>query len=210
MGTFVSYMAQSALVMTMLYLAYKWLLSSTTFHSFNRAALLGIYAVAWILPALLPLFTPAPAPAVGIDISLKAMPIAVAEAEPAAPTFDWWRLALGIYLVGTAPTACYSLAGAVKVWRIIRSGERTREDGYIEDGYIKVVSDAAPGPFSWGRYIVLRPEDCDSYEEMVLAHERAHLRHLHWVDLLLAQVTVILQWFSPAAWLTMRELKSVH
>ena len=208
MGTFVSYMAQSALVMTMLYLAYKWLLSSTTFHSFNRAALLGIYVVAWILPALLPLFTlftAAPAPVSGIDISLETMPIAVAEAEPTTPTFDWRRIALGIYLVGTAATACYSLAGAVKVWRIIRSGERTREDGYI-----KVVSDAAPVPFSWGRYIVLRPEDCDSYEEMVLAHERAHLSRIHWLDLLLAQVTMILQWFSPAAWLMTRELKSVH
>ncbi len=206
MGTFVSYMVQSALVMTMLYLAYKWLMSSTTFHSLNRAVLLGIYAVAWILPALLPLFTTAPATSdAGIDISLEAMPLAVVEAEPTVPSFDWWRLALGIYLAGTAATACYSLAGAVKVWRIIRSGEHTREDGYI-----KVVTDLAPGPFSWGRYIVLRPEDCDGYEEMVLAHERAHLRHLHWVDLLLAQVTVILQWFSPAAWLMMRELKSVH
>lgn len=208
MGTFVSYMAQSALVMTMLYLAYKWLMSSTTFHSFNRAALLGIYAVAWILPALLPLlplFTAAPAPVAGIDISLEGMPIAVVEAEPTAPSFNWWRLALGIYLVGTVATASYSLAGAVKVWRIIRSGERTRKDGYI-----KVVTDTAPGPFSWGKYIVLRPEDCDGYEEMVIAHERAHLSRIHWLDLLLAQVTMILQWFSPAAWLMTRELKSVH
>lgn len=45
---------------------------------------------------------------------------------------------------------------------------------------------------------------------MVMAHEEAHLRQLHWLDLVAAQITVILQWFSPAAWLMMRELKTVH
>jgi beta-lactamase regulating signal transducer with metallopeptidase domain len=45
---------------------------------------------------------------------------------------------------------------------------------------------------------------------MVMAHEKAHLRLLHWLDLIPAQLTVVLQWFSPAAWLMMRELRDVH
>lgn len=205
MGPFVSYMIQSALVMTMLYLAYKWLMASTTFHSLNRAALLGIYVASWSLPALIAFMKSVGDSAPSAEMSIEVLPLAVVVDHPAEPSFDWWRLALCIYLVGMVATACYSIFGAVRVWRIIRSGIRTREQGYI-----KVVSAVAPGPFSWGRYIVLRPVDCDAYEEMVVAHEASHLRRRHWLDLLLAQLTAVLQWFSPAAWLMMRELKTVH
>lgn len=205
MGPFVSYMIQSALVMTMLYLAYKWLMASTTFHSLNRAALLGIYIMSWILPALLPIMAHSNFSGPSTAVTLDVLPAAVVVNSPSEPSFDWWRLALGVYLFGVAATACYSLLGAVRVCRIISSGIHTRKQGYI-----KVVSASAPGPFSWGRYIVLRPVDCDAYEDMVVVHEAAHLRRWHWLDLLLAQITAVLQWFSPAAWLMMRELKTVH
>lgn len=45
MGEFVSYMMQVALVMTLLYLAYKWLMATATFHRLNRAVLMAIYVV---------------------------------------------------------------------------------------------------------------------------------------------------------------------
>lgn len=56
MGPFVSYMLQVSLVMTLLYLAYKWLLSTSTFHAANRVVLLSIYALSWMLPGLLRLY----------------------------------------------------------------------------------------------------------------------------------------------------------
>lgn len=204
MGTLASYMAQSALVMTMLYLAYKWLMASTTFLSLNRAALLGIYIVSWSLPALLPLLEIGSDETAAISVSLRALSLAP-EAAPASPSTDWWRVALWIYMAGGAATLGVTVAGIMRMRRIILSGTRSEENGYV-----KIVSRAAPGPFSWGRYIVLRPCDCDSSMVMVMAHEEAHLRQLHWLDLVAAQITVILQWFSPAAWLMMRELKTVH
>lgn len=42
MGEFVSYMMQVALVMTLLYLAYKWLMATATFHRLNRFVLMAI------------------------------------------------------------------------------------------------------------------------------------------------------------------------
>lgn len=204
MGTLASYMAQSALVMTMLYLAYKWLMASTTFLSLNRAALLGIYIVSWSLPALLPLLENGSDETAAISVGLRALSLAP-EAAPASPSTDWWRVALWIYMAGGAATLGVTVAGIMRMRRIILSGTRSEENGYV-----KIVSRAAPGPFSWGRYIVLRPCDCDSSMVMVMAHEEAHLRQLHWLDLVAAQITVILQWFSPAAWLMMRELKTVH
>lgn len=205
MGALASYVVQSALVMTMLYLAYKWLMASTTFHTLNRFALLGIYAASWGLPLLMPLLSwHAAASAPLTVVSLEPLPVGIAVA-PEEPSVDWWRVAVGVWLAGAAVTACFSLTGMVRMWRILRSGERTRHGRYI-----MVVTTAAPWPFSWGRHIVVRPEDCDGDMEMVVAHEVTHLRHLHWLDLVVAQLTVVLQWFSPAAWLMMRELKTVH
>lgn len=204
MGNLLSYSLQAAVIMTLLYLGYKWLMASTTFHATNRLTLLLIIAISWVAPALTPLF--APRPAVDIEIGI---PIVIVDGEPAvAPAetpVDWAAIVVMIYIIGMIAATAVTLAGALKVWRIVRRGERSRLGRYT-----LVVSGDAPGPFSWGRYIVIRPEDCDEYREMVTAHERAHLDRLHWADLLAAHLNIILQWYSPAAYLMLHEMKCVH
>lgn len=206
MGPFVSYMLQVSVVMTLLYLAYKWLMSPSTFHRMNRFTLLGIYAVSSALPFAMALFQRAAQGAsVNIEVGLPLMTefIRVSVSEEAA--IDWARVALWVYIAGVLAVALFSVAGLSRMAVIISSGRHTRRDGYVE-----VVTDRAPGPFSWGRYVVLRPADCDADMAMVTAHELTHLHRLHWLDLLVAQVTAVLQWFSPVAWLMMRDLQDVH
>lgn len=50
METFLIYQLKVAVLAAALYLLYKWLLSRQTFHGFNRAALLLICALSFILP----------------------------------------------------------------------------------------------------------------------------------------------------------------
>ena len=45
MGSLLSYSLQAAVIMTLLYLGYKWLMASTTFHATNRLTLLLIIAI---------------------------------------------------------------------------------------------------------------------------------------------------------------------
>lgn len=52
MGTLFSYTLYSGLVLTALYLTYKWMLAGEKQHACNRGILLGIYAVALGVPAL--------------------------------------------------------------------------------------------------------------------------------------------------------------
>lgn len=205
MGDFLSYMIQVSLVMTLFYLAYKWILSPAAFHSLNRGCLLCIYVVSWILPAL-----PAVMTSMSGNVSVEiGMPVMVSLAEdvvsPADGGLDWWRLSLWFYLAGAAVVAVLTVAGIVRMVTVITSGRHERKGRYTE-----VVTRRTPGPFSWGRYVVLRPCDLDNSYDLVVAHERTHLRLLHWLDLVPAQLTVVLQWFSPAAWLLMRELKDTH
>ncbi|MCH5236167.1 MAG: TonB family protein, partial [Muribaculaceae bacterium] len=46
--------------------------------------------------------------------------------------------------------------------------------------------------------------------QMLVAHEKAHLDKAHWIDLVLAQIVLIFQWFNPAAWFMRRELQRIH
>lgn len=205
MGPFVSYILQSSFVMTMLYLVYKWLMAPTTFHAFNRAVLLGIYLVSWTLPFFLSVLTYSPVYVQSSPVDIMEVPVLEAVPMEESSGIDWWRLLLRVYSAGLICTAGVSLAGIWRMVRIIRSGVRCDEGRFV-----KIVTQKAPGPFSWGKYIVLRPEDCDSEMWMVVEHEKVHLRCFHWVDLIIAQATAVIQWFSPAAWLMMNELKTVH
>lgn len=205
MGEFVSYMMQVAVVMTLLYLAYKWLMATATFHRLNRFVLMAIYAVSWLLPVAMPLFTTSASDGGEVSVGLPISVMLVEDTAIADSPFDWWQALVWVYIAGVVAAGAFMLAGIVRMVSVICSGRHYKRSGYIE-----VVTDKAPAPFSWGRYVVVRPCDLDSTHHMVVAHEKAHLRLLHWLDLIPAQLTVVLQWFSPAAWLMMRELRDVH
>ncbi len=204
MGGLLSYMLQVSVVMTLLYLGYKWLMSGTTFHAFNRGALLGILIVSWLLPAFIPLF--APKSVIDVEIGFPVMIASVQEVGDSAPRGILWQtIVSGLYAFGCLVALVVTMGSLYRVLRIIRTGKPMEGMEHRT-----VVSSAAPGPFSWGGIIVVRPQDCDSDLPLVLKHEQAHLQRLHWIDLMLAQISILFQWYSPAAYLLMHELKCVH
>ena len=50
MGQIFAYSLMSALVLTLMYLVYKWILSGENQHGYNRAVLLGIYSISFAAP----------------------------------------------------------------------------------------------------------------------------------------------------------------
>ena len=58
--------------------------------------------------------------------------------------------------------------------------------------------------------VVMSRGDYENNSRMIVSHELAHIRHHHWVDLLIARAVVCLQWYNPAAWLLLSELRDVH
>jgi hypothetical protein len=63
-------------------------------------------------------------------------------------------------------------------------------------------------PFSFGRNIyIYPPSHSEADMDRVLAHEAAHVKQFHTLDILLGQVILIVQWWNPFAWLTDRSLR---
>ena len=80
----------------------------------------------------------------------------------------------------------------------------------LSDGSRLVITGRDYAPFSWRNFIVISRKDYESNGDIIVAHEQAHIRLHHSVDLILAQLFCAVQWFNPAAWMLKRSLLEVH
>ena len=208
-----SYSIISSVVLTCGYIAYRLLLAGENQHSFNRKILLAILAASLISPLLVLtviMHSPADYPTVG-NVEFGEITGGVVGADfgrrhlltPAALK----TLLSDIYIVGSLATLLYFVAGIAALWRVIDRGEKT-EFGTFD--LILTGNSSKTAPFSWGRSVVMSRCDYDGFGDMILLHEHAHLRHQHWLDLVIAYAVICLQWYNPAAWAIRKQLKAVH
>ena len=92
-----------------------------------------------------------------------------------------------------------------KIVQLRRKGLRKMEKG-IE----VVIHPEVPTPFSFYKTIFLNDSLTGSKLELVLKHERYHIVHKHYVDVMLVQLLVRLAWFNPIHWWIRKELVSLN
>ena len=205
MGHLLTYAISAALPLLAMYIVYKWLLASENQYRYNRVVLLSMMLCAFILPAVnvlvqqfashnatVRLMSPLPQPSIADDYA----------AQPSA----WPRIALIVYLAGITAVVIHTAIVWLRIARITASGTQIHDGRYI----IVLTDDDKVAPFSWHRYIVMSQSDYKQAGVMITAHEKQHIDRQHWIDLLLAQFIVTVNWFNPAAWLVREELKAVH
>jgi hypothetical protein len=74
-----------------------------------------------------------------------------------------------------------------------------------------VVMHNLPYPFSFLHLIFINRQTLsEANHGAMLEHERVHIRQWHWLDLLLLELLVAVQWFNPFAWLFRRSVKELH
>jgi hypothetical protein len=79
----------------------------------------------------------------------------------------------------------------------------------VEDGVEVVVHPDVPTPFSFYKTIYLNESASGINRDMILRHEKWHIRHLHYIDVLLMEVFVRLFWFNPVLWWVRQELEAL-
>lgn len=140
--------------------------------------------------------------------SVVAPPAAAEMPVTAAREFEipWRQVACVAYLLGVAVVAGLTLRSVVQLRRLTRRGRRER----LDDGTTLVRVDGNVTPISWCRNIVISERDLRENGEAILAHERAHVRLHHSLDLMLVDLAGAVQWFNPAMWLLRRDLRAIH
>ena len=219
MYTFLLYILKVSLSLAAFYMFYKLLCSRDTLHRFNRCLLLFILALSAVLPFMyidLGIISHEAAVEIGeLGAMFEAEPVEMAATEDApAPLWQripWhlipWRMILcGIYTVGLLVCLGHFVGSLLSIALLIRRSKRR----VMADGTILVAHNKAYGPFSWMRYIIVSEQDLSDNFDMILAHERAHIRLGHSWDLLFVQLCATAQWFNPASWLLKRELEAIH
>lgn len=205
MGHLLTYAISAALPLLAMYIIYKWLLASENQYLYNRVVLLSMMLCAFILPAVNVLVQQFASHNATVQLMSPLPQPSIADDYAAQPT-TWPRIALIVYLAGIAAVVIHTAIVWLRIARITASGTKIRDGRYI----IVLTDDDKVAPFSWHRYIVMSLSDYKQAGVMITAHEKQHIDRQHWIDLLLAQFIVTVNWFNPAAWLVREELKAVH
>ncbi|MDE6266119.1 MAG: M56 family metallopeptidase [Muribaculaceae bacterium] len=205
MGELFSYSLGVSVFLLFGYLAYKLFLSGEKQPLINRVTLLSIYIISMVALPLLAMEWSSAEPVVRGTIDLGSITVSVvpSEVEPASMVLP--RMLLACYVGGVVVSALISVVAMVRIAVLLHRG--TCE---IREGFTLVTLPDCDVPFSFGRYIFIGEGETSEAQSLIEAHEEAHLRHLHWLDLVLAQVMCVVMWYNPVVWLMREELRQVH
>jgi hypothetical protein len=218
----IPYILYVSIILSVCLIFYKLLLQKETFFSLNRFVLLSCMVVAFVLPLVrVPpqlSFRQAPVtvvlPAVQTTgqqdntATTVADPPARAADAPIAKSFVnaeavmQWLVYL--YWFGVL------LFGLNFLMQIVILLYRAYSGPVIIDGKFRIVEMTGDkAPCSFANTIFINPEryDWETYNQILL-HEKIHIEQKHTLDLLLAEIVLIFQWFNPFAWQWRKALES--
>lgn len=209
----IPYILYSALILTSCLVFYKLLLQKETFFHLNRFVLLSCMALAFILPLV-----PVPQQLSFRKIAIEK-PVIVAKTpantnvtpaineQPVQPTLveetkqvinieSIVQLLVYLYWFGVIVFALNFLMQAIILLY------RAYSTSVIKDGKFRIVEITGDkAPCSFANNIFINPEkyEWETYNQILL-HEKIHIEQKHTIDLLLAEIVLIFQWFNPFAW----------
>lgn len=225
MAALFSYLWQSALVLSVLFIPFQLLLRKEHFIRINRCILLAILLLSLFLPLSghhMPAwldFWQHTEPAVNPPSTLDLASTSSQEAESIdkESLFDifllwlelhWKDLLLALWMAGTTLFVILQLVSLFRLYRIMHNEENIVEP--LDDGNTLYLSLTPIQSFSWMRCIVMSTDDYSESRDTILCHERAHIAHHHSYDRLLLLAVKTLQWWNPFVWLLDDALTQVH
>lgn len=215
MEPFIIYFIKVNVALAVLYAFYKLFFSKDTFFRLKRMILVMICVISLLYPFL---YFPVQVnwggnlleQTIGAvysrwlpEASVVAGDLSGTEEANPAESMKWLWL---VYGVG-AGMLC--LRTVLELWRIYSSVYRCRRFSY--HGIPAYQSSRINEPCSFFKWIFVNPLLHSERElKEILIHEQTHVKELHSLDIVLAQLVIILCWFNPFAWLIRSEIRMNH
>ena len=143
----------------------------------------------------------------GVPIAETITPIAD-EKENERPL--WQVVLFAVYGIGVVLLVVRQVVMYLQVARIIARSSAVSSGIYGLDNVKLCVHNGKERPFSWLAWVVVSNEDMREDAREILIHEAAHVRAGHSLDIMLADVVIMLQWFNPLAWIMKSTLMDIH
>ena len=207
MENWITYIAECALCLALLYLPFWGLLRKETFFQYNRFVLLAITVLSFILPWIsIPEITSQLAPSETISIQLEEINVMIS-GKALSENISWKTILAITYLSGAVTCLLYKMIDLVRLIRFIPRGclwVHTENGIHIHCHAHDVV------PFSWMNHIVISEKDYEENGHNILLHEQAHIACRHSWDVLWLSFVEVLQWFNPFVWMLSKEIQDIH
>jgi TonB family protein len=213
MTSFINYLLESGISLSLFALVYFLFLRRETFFYVNRWFLLVSISFSAVLPLLhIPFYTPQPNMLQEVTITpyvnlLSSVTIYGDSISRGAEQFVLNYSILGyIYLAGVV---ILSLIFVLRIYQIVRLIAINR---IVPEGKIKlVILKQESSPFSFLNYIFISEnlQNTNGWEKM-LEHEKQHIRQGHTFDVLVLELVAIFQWINPFFWMFRRALRENH
>ena len=145
-------------------------------------------------------------PAADADVGTLAAEASVVPGLASADRAVAWRGGVAA-LYGAVALLSLGLLG-VRMLRIRRL--RRRAHLTPGDGYTLAEHPAIASPFSFLRTVFMSPACTGLRREMILCHERSHVRHAHTAERIVLEVVRCLYWINPFVWIAGRWLEEVQ
>lgn len=79
-----------------------------------------------------------------------------------------------------------------------------------KDGFKIVATEQINSSFSFFNIIFLNPNVEEPEKGLIIQHEMGHIRQLHWIDIIISELTLALQWANPFIWIYSRLIRENH
>jgi N-acetylmuramoyl-L-alanine amidase len=199
-----SYLLEVSGCLCLLYVLYQAVFKFTTFFLANRIYLVTGLILSFIVPCLNLSFVPVDYHVSPTSIISQSFPIrnssypadtlsVIARTDYSFVPFLYWS---GVVFM--ISRLIYSVASILKLKL------RSKTSDY---GDVKVYITDTTQPFSCFKAIFLPDGEINS---MIYDHEKAHVRNMHWIDLLVVEIASLFLWFNPLMILYRRSLKTLH
>lgn len=180
-----------------------------SYHGYNRFYLLFTFLLGTLLPLWewqrdSYLISTAGQP---FERAIRAKQQIVSAAGNSESGVDWQQILTIIYLAGTVIAAGLLIIDIFKLALFYKTGNKSKQDEWT---IIETGKDHAPFSILNTLFVCSIKQYSEDEWTMILAHEKAHTKRLHFADLVLMQLTRIIFWFHPLVYVYNKRILMAH
>jgi TonB family protein len=198
------FLLKSSIILIVFYAGYWFLLRKTTHFKLNRFYLLSGLLLSLSLP-FMHFSIPEEYPT-QVFITLDSIEVTAVNTQADAQQFDYAGILKYIYFSIALLLVFRLIFQFYLIFRLYLSSEKEKIDKKIV-----LKTDKNNAAFSFFNLVFISDKDRNSDEfYAIFRHESVHVSQKHSVDILFAEILVIVLWFNPFAWLYLKSIKANH
>jgi bla regulator protein blaR1 len=222
MNTLFIYLIQSTISLSVFYFFFQVVFRHEAYFRFNRYYLLSAMLLSVLLPfaninmnqiifgySSLPLIE-APVHSL-VEYTLSEVTIYAQKPETfvgiGALGLSVYGIIGIIYLVGVIISSLFFIMRLFQLSKLFKNTQ-----SFVYDGSKIIFTKSGTPTFSFYKYIFISEDLFKQGKDIdkIIEHEKIHIRHKHTLDLLIAELFVIIQWFNPIVYFLKKTLKENH